>query len=50
MNGQLKVICSFTDGKMNGMYKKYDENGNLHGRHKKFESSSYVDGKKLNKN
>ena len=44
MNGQLKVICSFTDGKMNGMYKKYDINGKL------FESSSYVDGKKLNKN
>ena len=28
-NGQLKVICSYTDDSWNGEYKLYDENGEL---------------------
>ena len=28
-NGQLYVICSYTDDKKNGMYKSYYENGQL---------------------
>ena len=29
MNGQLNVICSYTDDKINGEYKIYYEDGDL---------------------
>ena len=41
MNGQLKEICSFTDGKSNGMYKSYYENGEL------IEENYYENGIKI---